>query len=107
MPCGNPRDAARKYPADTRTAPIRDGAKAQSAGNRMAIGSKSGSPLQPTIPIATAAAAKATDKTMSRTKGEDGMRAAEETGQGEALMAARGKPRMVVSDNGTEFTSNA
>lgn len=33
-----------------------------------------------------------------------GLRVAREL---EALMAARGKPKMVVSDNGTEFTSNA
>ncbi|CAF1858324.1 hypothetical protein NRS6148_04346 [Bacillus subtilis] len=52
MPCGKPRDAARKYPAETSAATDLVRAIDQRTGNPSATGRSNAWPLQPTTPIA-------------------------------------------------------
>jgi hypothetical protein len=61
-PCGSPRDAARKYPAETAAATIRLGADAQSAGNSMATGNARTWPLQVVPPTRQAADTRTNDR---------------------------------------------
>ncbi|GGA64058.1 hypothetical protein GCM10011499_38080 [Pelagibacterium lentulum] len=70
-PSGRPREAARKCASETRPATVRDGAKAQSAGNRTPAARASVYPLHPIEPVKMPPAMKATETATLRRESEN------------------------------------
>lgn len=82
-PCGRPRDAARKYPADTIVAPRRDGDLAHSRGKAKANGKVRKSPLHATPPTTAAVVVSVNERTTSEIERDDRPGIAEEAACGD------------------------